>query len=49
MNGIKILRSLGYRPGGGDIPELLSLAAAGKISSQRLTSHIYNRGGKHGL
>jgi propanol-preferring alcohol dehydrogenase len=40
MNGIKIVGSLGYRPWV-DIPELLSLAAAGKINPQRLISHIY--------
>ncbi|MCU7787467.1 alcohol dehydrogenase catalytic domain-containing protein [Pyrobaculum sp. 3827-6] len=40
MNGIKIVGSLGYRPRV-DIPELLSLAAAGKINPQRLISHIY--------
>jgi len=40
MNGIKIIGSLGYKPRV-DIPELLALAAAGRISPQRLISHRY--------
>ncbi|MEM0468196.1 MAG: alcohol dehydrogenase catalytic domain-containing protein [Pyrobaculum sp.] len=40
MNGIKIIGSLGYRPRS-DIPELLALAAAGKINPAKLISHRY--------
>ncbi|MFZ8839200.1 MAG: alcohol dehydrogenase, partial [Pyrobaculum sp.] len=40
MNGIKVVGSLGYKPRS-DIPELLSLAAAGKIGPRRLVSHRY--------
>ncbi|MEM3327122.1 MAG: alcohol dehydrogenase, partial [Thermoproteus sp.] len=40
MNGIRIIGSLGYKPRV-DIPELLSLAATGKIRPQRLVSHSY--------
>lgn len=40
MNGIKIVGSLGYRPRV-DIPELLALAASGKIQPGRLISHRY--------
>ncbi|MEM1925076.1 MAG: hypothetical protein QXH44_08395 [Pyrobaculum sp.] len=40
MNGIKIIGSLGYRPRL-DIPELLALAAAGKINPAKLISHRY--------
>ncbi len=38
MDGIKVVGSLGYKPRT-DIPELLSLAAAGKIDPRRLVSH----------
>jgi len=38
MNGIKVVGSLGYKPRT-DIPELLSLAAAGKIDPRHLVSH----------
>lgn len=40
MNGIRVVGSLGYKPRT-DIPELLSLAAAGKIDPRRLVSHRY--------
>jgi len=40
MNGIRIIGSLGYKPRT-DIPELLTLAASGKIKPQRLISHKY--------
>lgn len=40
MNGIKIIGSLGYKPRV-DLPELLSLAATGKIDPSRLVSHRY--------
>ncbi len=40
MNGIRVVGSLGYKPRT-DIPELLSLAAAGKIDLRRLVSHSY--------
>ncbi|MEM1598670.1 MAG: alcohol dehydrogenase catalytic domain-containing protein [Pyrobaculum sp.] len=40
MNGIRIVGSLGYKPRV-DVPELLTLAATGKINPQRLVSHRY--------
>ncbi|MFN3803868.1 MAG: alcohol dehydrogenase catalytic domain-containing protein [Pyrobaculum sp.] len=57
INGIRIIGSLGYKPRV-DIPELLTLAAAGKIDPRRLVSHRYKpeeinqayenlRGGRH--
>ena len=40
MNGIRVVGSLGYKPRT-DIPELLALAAAGKIRPENIISHRY--------
>lgn len=40
MNGIRIVGGLGYKPRT-DIPELLALAAVGKIKPEKIISHRY--------